>query len=152
MPGSMFEQLLVSSDMSFFLFFLWIGWIAWLMFIFRSLFVSVIEKFTENTRFCIICNYLSKIIPALQSRCTRFRFGPLSTEQMMPRLLHIIKEERYVYYYSKDDLVTVPDFYLPDKLIETISSYFNSPRWRCRPGMTLVPVGGNAIIDQPFSH
>ncbi|KAI8513191.1 Replication factor C (RF-C) subunit [Branchiostoma belcheri] len=37
----------------------------------------VMEKFTENTRFCLICNYLSKIIPAIQSRCTRFRFGPL---------------------------------------------------------------------------
>lgn len=56
-------------------------------------FVAVIEKYTENTRFCIICNYLSKIIPALQSRCTRFRFGPLTTEQMMPRLEHIIQEE-----------------------------------------------------------
>ena len=33
----------------------------------------VIEKFTRNARFCIICNYASKIIPALQSRCTRFR-------------------------------------------------------------------------------
>ncbi|XP_033747551.1 replication factor C subunit 5-like [Pecten maximus] len=53
----------------------------------------VIEKFTENTRFCIICNYLSKIIPALQSRCTRFRFGPLGTEQMVPRLEHVIAEE-----------------------------------------------------------
>lgn len=31
----------------------------------------VIEKYTETTRFCIICNYLSKIIPAIQSRCTR---------------------------------------------------------------------------------
>ena len=31
----------------------------------------VIEKYTDNVRFCIICNYLSKIIPALQSRCTR---------------------------------------------------------------------------------
>ena len=38
----------------------------------------VIEKFTRNARFCIICNYASKIIPALQSRCTRFRFAPLS--------------------------------------------------------------------------
>ena len=55
--------------------------------------VLVIEKFTDNVRFCIICNYLSKIIPALQSRCTRFRFGPLSTEQMMPRLQHVITEE-----------------------------------------------------------
>ena len=34
----------------------------------------IIEKYTDSTRFCIICNYLSKIIPALQSRCTRFIF------------------------------------------------------------------------------
>ncbi|XP_028681279.1 replication factor C subunit 5 [Erpetoichthys calabaricus] len=53
----------------------------------------VIEKFTENTRFCLICNYLSKIIPALQSRCTRFRFGPLSQEQMIPRLEYVIEQE-----------------------------------------------------------
>ncbi|GFR92713.1 replication factor C subunit 5-like [Elysia marginata] len=53
----------------------------------------VIEKFTENTRFCIICNYLSKIIPALQSRCTRFRFGPLKQDQMVPRLEYVIAQE-----------------------------------------------------------
>lgn len=32
---------------------------------------TVIEKYTSNTRFCLICNYVNKIIPALQSRCTR---------------------------------------------------------------------------------
>ncbi|KAK9391600.1 replication factor C subunit 5 [Crotalus adamanteus] len=53
----------------------------------------VIEKFTENTRFCLICNYLSKIIPALQSRCTRFRFGPLTPQLMIPRLKHVIEKE-----------------------------------------------------------
>uniref|UniRef100_A0A8C5LNT6 Activator 1 subunit 5 n=1 Tax=Leptobrachium leishanense TaxID=445787 RepID=A0A8C5LNT6_9ANUR len=53
----------------------------------------VIEKFTENTRFCLICNYLSKIIPALQSRCTRFRFGPLSSEMMVPRLEYVVEQE-----------------------------------------------------------
>lgn len=53
----------------------------------------VIEKFTENTRFCIICNYLSKIIPALQSRCTRFRFGPLLEPQILPRLEYVIQSE-----------------------------------------------------------
>lgn len=53
----------------------------------------VIEKFTDNTRFCIICNYLSKIIPAVQSRCTRFRFGPLSHKQIEPRLNYITEKE-----------------------------------------------------------
>ena len=42
----------------------------------------IIEKFTDNVRFCMICNYLSKIIPALQSRCTRFRFGPLKVKHL----------------------------------------------------------------------
>lgn len=52
------------------------------------------EKYTENVRFCMICNYLSKIIPALQSRCTRFRFGPLSKEQILPRLNYVIEQEK----------------------------------------------------------
>lgn len=51
------------------------------------------EKYTENVRFCFICNYLSKIIPALQSRCTRFRFGPLNNEQILPRLNHVVEQE-----------------------------------------------------------
>lgn len=46
----------------------------------------VIEKFTKNARFCIICNYASKMIPALQSRCTRFRFAPLEEHQALGRL------------------------------------------------------------------
>eukprot|EP00542_Grammatophora_oceanica_P009945 CAMPEP_0194044086 /NCGR_PEP_ID=MMETSP0009_2-20130614/15610_1 /TAXON_ID=210454 /ORGANISM="Grammatophora oceanica, Strain CCMP 410" /LENGTH=347 /DNA_ID=CAMNT_0038688511 /DNA_START=48 /DNA_END=1091 /DNA_ORIENTATION=- len=54
----------------------------------------VIEKYTKNTRFCLICNYVSKIIPALQSRCTRFRFAPLSRDQMEGRLEHVAKQEK----------------------------------------------------------
>ena len=53
----------------------------------------IIEKYTKNTRFCLICNYISKIIPALQSRCTRFRFAPLKTEQIVPRLEEIALKE-----------------------------------------------------------
>ena len=53
----------------------------------------IIEKYTENVRFCMICNYLSKIIPALQSRCTRFRFGPLKEDQILPRLTHVAESE-----------------------------------------------------------
>ncbi|ORZ40737.1 putative RFC3-DNA replication factor C, 40 kDa subunit, partial [Catenaria anguillulae PL171] len=49
----------------------------------------VIEKYTKNVRFCIICNYVSKIIPAVQSRCTRFRFNPLEKDQIEHRLTEI---------------------------------------------------------------
>lgn len=54
----------------------------------------IIEKYADNTRFCLITNYMNKIIPAIQSRCTRFRFGPLSAEQIMPRMDLIIKNEQ----------------------------------------------------------
>ena len=53
----------------------------------------VIEKNTKNTRFCMICNYVSKIIPALQSRCTRFRFAPLQPDQVRGRMRSIIASE-----------------------------------------------------------
>ncbi|KAI8912072.1 P-loop containing nucleoside triphosphate hydrolase protein [Powellomyces hirtus] len=53
----------------------------------------VIEKYTRNVRFCIICNYVGKIIPALQSRCTRFRFAPLKEDQIRKRLDHVIESE-----------------------------------------------------------
>ena len=54
----------------------------------------IIEKYTANCRFCLICNYANKIIPALQSRCTKFRFSPLDPEQVRGRVEHIITEEK----------------------------------------------------------
>ncbi|PWN21788.1 putative RFC3-DNA replication factor C, 40 kDa subunit [Microstroma glucosiphilum] len=53
----------------------------------------VIEQYTRNVRFCIICNYVNKIIPAIQSRCTRFRFNPLELDQVDDRLQHVIERE-----------------------------------------------------------
>lgn len=53
----------------------------------------VVEKFAANTRFCIICNYVNRIIPALQSRCTKFRFGPLPAEDVHKRVAQIAELE-----------------------------------------------------------
>jgi replication factor C subunit 3/5 len=54
----------------------------------------VIEKFTKSTRFCLICNAVNKVIPALQSRCTRFRFAPLPAPLVVQRLKDICCAEK----------------------------------------------------------
>lgn len=53
----------------------------------------VIELYTETTRFCLICNYLTKIIPALQSRCMLFRFAPIKFNDHVNKLNEIIIKE-----------------------------------------------------------
>ncbi|EGG23228.1 replication factor C subunit [Cavenderia fasciculata] len=55
----------------------------------------VIETYTKTTRFCMICNYVGKLIPALQSRCTRFRFGRLGKPQSIKRIKEIVEQEKY---------------------------------------------------------
>lgn len=46
----------------------------------------VIEKSWKNARFCLISNYVSKVIPALQSRCTRFKFKQIPYDDVRPRI------------------------------------------------------------------
>jgi len=53
----------------------------------------IMEKYSKNTRFCLMCNHVNKIIPAIQSRCTRFRFGPLQESQVRVRLEEIVAME-----------------------------------------------------------
>ena len=54
----------------------------------------VIEKYTKITRFCLICNYVSKIIDPLASRCAKFRFKPISVESHLNRLQYICEKEQ----------------------------------------------------------
>lgn len=53
----------------------------------------VIEKFSKSSRFCLICNNINKIIPGLQSRCTKMRFGYLNTTDIKNKLNTIIEKE-----------------------------------------------------------
>jgi replication factor C subunit 2/4 len=53
----------------------------------------VIEKYTKVTRFCLICNYISKIIDPVASRCVKFRFKPISDSTHLDRLKFICESE-----------------------------------------------------------
>lgn len=53
----------------------------------------IMEKYTTNTRFCIIANYSHKLSPALLSRCTRFRFSPLKERDIRVLVDKVIEEE-----------------------------------------------------------
>lgn len=63
------------------------------------------EKECKTTRFCIICNYVSRIIEPITSRCSKFRFKPLSKEILFNRLDYISSQEKVD--FDKDALYSL---------------------------------------------
>jgi len=51
------------------------------------------EKYTSSCRFIMSCNYSSKIIEPIQSRCAVYRFKPISSATVEERIKHIAKIE-----------------------------------------------------------
>jgi len=51
------------------------------------------EKYSKICRFILSCNYSSKIIDPIQSRCAVFRFRPLTSEDIKEYLSKIVKKE-----------------------------------------------------------
>lgn len=60
----------------------------------------IMEQYSSNVRFVMICNYPEKLIPALRSRCTEFRFPPLPHDATTTFLTRIAEDQ---------GLATTPD-------------------------------------------
>ncbi|KAK3246334.1 Subunit of heteropentameric Replication factor C (RF-C) [Cymbomonas tetramitiformis] len=54
------------------------------------------ELYTKVTRFVLICNYVSRIIEPIASRCAKFRFKPLGEESISDRITSICQKEGVV--------------------------------------------------------
>lgn len=54
---------------------------------------KIMEETSAITRFCIICNYVDKIIEPLASRCMKFKFSPIASIVMKERLQRIAHNE-----------------------------------------------------------
>eukprot|EP01068_Selenidium_serpulae_P014014 Selendium_serpulae@DN6038_c0_g1_i9.p1 len=67
----------------------------------------IIEDQSKSTRFVIICNYVSKIIGPISSRCANYRFEPISREAQKTRLSFICQKEGLS--ASPDALQTILD-------------------------------------------
>lgn len=55
------------------------------------------EKESKSTRFCLICNYVSRIIEPIASRCAKFRFKPLADQILTEKLQEICEAEKISY-------------------------------------------------------
>ena len=51
------------------------------------------ENYAETCRFVLSCNYSSKIIDPIQSRCAIYRFRPLTDEAISEEMARIAKKE-----------------------------------------------------------
>ena len=54
----------------------------------------IIEKYSTTIRFCLICNYENKIIPAIRSRCANFRFSNIDIKHICNKLNQIADAEK----------------------------------------------------------
>ena len=52
------------------------------------------EKYSRTCRFILSCNYSSKIIEPIQSRCVVFRFKPLNAKEVEEKIMSIAKIEK----------------------------------------------------------
>jgi len=90
---------------------------------------GAIEEFAENCRFIITCNYKSRVIDPLHSRCTGIDFTIPSGEKakiasdVMARIEYILKHENIP--YEKNVIVNLVKKHFPDirRIINELQKY-----------------------------
>jgi replication factor C subunit 2/4 len=65
----------------------------------------IIEQYSHITRFILICNYITKIIPPLSSRCSKYRFNIINLSSMAIIIKNILINENILLKESAIELI-----------------------------------------------
>lgn len=71
----------------------------------QSVLRRIIEDYTNNARFCLICNKITNIDLAIQSRCTILKFFPLKDYDISNRILLIAQKKNIT--VSSDGILSI---------------------------------------------
>ena len=82
----------------------------------------LLQGFNRNVRFCLICNYISRIDETLQNEFTRLRFNQLPQDDII-KFLSVISEKEKL-SFSDDTLVSIQRLYKTD--IRSMINYMQS--------------------------
>jgi DNA polymerase III delta prime subunit len=82
----------------------------------------LLQGFNRNVRFCLICNYISRIDETLQNEFTRLRFNQLPQDDII-KFLSVISEKEKL-SFSDDTLVSIQRLYKSD--IRSMINYMQS--------------------------
>lgn len=106
----------------------------------------IMELEASTTRFCLVCNYVSRIIEPIASRCAKFRFRPLRGDALVSILRHIATAEHFdERSVSDDDLklllsLAEGDFRRCVTLLQSLHAFVSAASYR----------GEGANQNQPF--
>jgi replication factor C subunit 3/5 len=82
----------------------------------------LLQNYTGNVRFCLICNYISKIEEGLQNEFIRLRFNQLPSKEIIRFLKHISVSEKL--FLSDETLTLIQQLYKSD--IRSMINYIQS--------------------------
>jgi replication factor C subunit 3/5 len=85
----------------------------------------LIQKYSVNVRFCLICNYISRIDTALQNEFIRLRFCQLPKKEINTFLKNIITNEKL--NITDNHLISIQETFKSDirSMINYIQSNYN---------------------------
>ncbi|CAD7695323.1 unnamed protein product [Ostreobium quekettii] len=104
------------------------------------------EAYSKVTRFCFICNYVSRIIEPIASRCMKFRFRPLQLDGLERRIREICGMEGVE---VSDGAMRTLDMVAGGDMRKAVTTLQSAVRLKGTPveSATLLDVGGVVPTD-----